>query len=213
MLALHSSQPTREAGCECAGSAGPPCELVADCADPVGEGRAAEVFLRLGPSNHGPGPSSWSRRTADPGSIAVAADLCGARGHAVRPHTADAVIEAWGPTSAACYEEAVAAFVDLFADVTDSPTGGLASFDVGPGRPDDLLVLLLEEVLLDADARGHVPTVTRVEVRGDHLVGTFTLVATEDVQVVGSVPKGVSYHDLQFGPDDAGWRCRATVDV
>jgi SHS2 domain-containing protein len=135
------------------------------------------------------------------------------RGHAVRAHTADAVIEAWGPTAAACYEEAAAAFVAVFADTDACPAGSAEAFDVGPGRPQDLLVLLLEEVLFDADARGHIPTVTELEVRGDHLVGTFTTVPIEEIDVTGAVPKGVSYSDLEFGRTDGGWRCRATVDV
>jgi len=134
------------------------------------------------------------------------------RGHAVRAHTADAVIEAWGPTAAACYEEAAAAFVDVFA-ATDTVEGSAEPFDVGPGRPEDLLVLLLEEMLFDADARGHVPVATEIEVRGDHLVGRITAVPIEEVAIIGSIPKGVSYSELEFGRSDSGWHCRATVDV
>lgn len=134
------------------------------------------------------------------------------RGHGVQAHTADVVIEAWGPTAAACYEEAAAAFVDVFAAV-DAVEGSAEPFDVGPGRPADLLVLLLEEILFDADARGHVPIATEVEVRGDHLVGRITAVPIEDVAIVGSIPKGVSYSDLEFERSDGGWRCRAVVDV
>jgi len=135
------------------------------------------------------------------------------RGHAVRAHTADVVIEAWGPTAAACYEEAAAAFVDIFADTDASPAGAAEAFEVGPGQPEDLLVLLLEEVLFDADARGHVPTVTQVEVRGDRLLGTFTTVPIEELDITGAIPKGVSYSDLEFRPTGSAWHCRATVDV
>src|SRR5665647_2994489 len=46
-----------------------------------------------------------------------------AKGHASRPHTADVCIEAWAPTAEECYEEAVAAFVDIFADVTGASGG------------------------------------------------------------------------------------------
>jgi SHS2 domain-containing protein len=35
-----------------------------------------------------------------------------ARGHRSLPHTADVIIDAWGPDQAACYEEAVAALVE-----------------------------------------------------------------------------------------------------
>lgn len=135
------------------------------------------------------------------------------RGHAVQPHTADAVIEAWGPTAAACYEEAVAAFVDVFADTGGAPEGLSEAFEVGPGGPDDLLVLLLEEVLFDAEARGHVPIVTTVDVHRNHLVGTFATVPIEELDIIGSVPTGVSYSELEFGRAEVGWRCRATVDV
>lgn len=130
----------------------------------------------------------------------------------MRAHTADTVIEAWGPTRAACYEEAVAAFVDVFA-ATDAVEGSDEPFRVGPGRPEDLLVLLLEEVLFDADARGRVPIATEIEVRGDCLLGRFIVVPVDDVDIVGPIPKGVSYSDLEFGPSPTGWRCRATVDV
>jgi SHS2 domain-containing protein len=140
-------------------------------------------------------------------------ETSGDRGHAVRAHTADAVIEAWAPTAAACYEEAAAAFVDIFADTASTPAGSAEAFDVGPGRPDDLLVLLLEEVLFAAEARGHVPIVTEVDVRGDHLVGTFTSVPIEEVDIIGAIPKGVSYSELEFGATESGWQCRAMVDV
>ncbi len=135
------------------------------------------------------------------------------RGHAVRAHTADAVIEAWGPTAAACYEEAAAAFLDVFVDTSDAGEGSTEPFEVGPGSPEDLLVLLLEEVLFDAEARGHVPVVVEVEVRGDRLAGRFAAVPIEEIDITGAIPKGVSYSDLEFGPTDSGWRCRATVDV
>lgn len=123
------------------------------------------------------------------------------------------LIEAWAPTAAACYEEAVAAFVDIFVDKSRSPTGEPVAFDLGPGRPEDLLVLLLEEVLFNAETRGRVPASTRVEIQGDRLMGAFTLVPVETPDVIGSIPKGVSYNGLVFGPADGRWCCRATVDV
>lgn len=143
----------------------------------------------------------------------MAAELTAARGHAVRPHTADALIEAWAPTAAACYEEAVAAFVDIFMDASRGHTGEPVAFDVGPGRPEDLLVLLLEEVLFNAETRGRVPAATCAEIQGDRLIGAFTLVPAETRDVIGSIPKGVSYDGLVFGPADGRWSCRATVDV
>jgi SHS2 domain-containing protein len=135
------------------------------------------------------------------------------RGHALLAHTADAVIEAWGPTAAACYEEAAAAFVDVFADTSTAAEGSIEPVDVGPGQPEELLVLLLEEILFDVDVRGHVPVTTEVEVRGDHLVGWCSALPIEELDIIGPIPKGISYSDLEFRRSDIGWHCRATIDV
>lgn len=136
------------------------------------------------------------------------------RGHRVGPHTADAIIEAWGPTAGACLEEAVAAFVGIFADVRGADAGEERAFQVGPGSPEELVVLLLEEVLVDVEVRGAVACAAHVEIEEhSRLVGTLTTVSVDAVEVVGPLPKGVSYHRLTFGPDDGTWRCRATIDV
>lgn len=138
----------------------------------------------------------------------------GRRGHRTRPHTADVRIEAWGPTAAACYEEAVAALVAVFADVSGAPAGIPHRFAVGPGSPERLLVALLDEVLTALDADGLVPRAAHVEQRGDTLAGELVQVPVGAVRVTGSAAKGVSFEGLLFGPDGRGrWRCRATVDV
>jgi SHS2 domain-containing protein len=137
-----------------------------------------------------------------------------ARGHASLPHTADVRIEAWARTPEECYEEAVAAFVDIFADVTHTSAGRPRPFHVGPGSPELLLILLLDEVLLAVDVEGLVPRSVHVERPGrDNLDGLLSLVPVDEVQVVGSVAKGVSHEGLLFGTRDGSWRCQATVDV
>jgi SHS2 domain-containing protein len=134
-------------------------------------------------------------------------------GHVVLPHTADVRIEAWGVTAGHCYEEAVAALVDVFADTSRATDRRTVPFRVGPADPDVLLVLLLEEVLLHLDVRGLVPVDARVEVRGDELEGTLDVVDVDTVEVVGAIPKGISYADLRFGEEDGRWQCQATIDV
>jgi len=137
----------------------------------------------------------------------------GDRGHAIRAHPADVVIEAWAPSAAACYEEAAAAFAELFVDTRHGPPGSPEPFDVGPGSPEVLLVLLLEEMLFRADARGHVPIAAAVEVRGDHLVGRFTILPVEQARGAGAIPKGVSHSGLEFARTGDHWHSRAIVDV
>jgi len=45
------------------------------------------------------------------------------------------------------------------------------------------------------------------------VVGVMEVAAARSVELVGPVPKAVSYHGLRVDHDEGGWRCRAIVDV
>lgn len=135
------------------------------------------------------------------------------RGHSSLPHTADVVIEAWGPSAGACYEEAVSAFTELFCDAGPVTEGSCRRVDLGPGSPEELLVLLLERALCEMDGSGELPVSASLELRGDRLSGWWKLVPADETVAVGAVPKGVSYHMLRFEAEGRRWRCRATIDV
>jgi hypothetical protein len=47
-------------------------------------------------------------------------------------------------------------------------------------------------------SRGHVPIAARIEVRGDHLQATFACAPSEELEITGSIPKGISDNDLKF---------------
>lgn len=137
----------------------------------------------------------------------------GERGYEVRAHTADEILEAWGPSREACLEEAVHALVESFADVSGA---GWCRYLEVPLAGDDveLLVGLLDEVIFRLDADDGVPVRVRVrKTRGGVLVDLW-LADRRRVTGVGAAPKGVSYSGLEFDEDDAGqWHCRAIVDV
>ena len=136
------------------------------------------------------------------------------RGHHRRPHTADVCIEAWAPTAGECYDELVAALVELFADVGGAAGGEARRFEVGPGTPEELVVLLLEEVLAIVDIDGLVVRATTVDQNeGDQLSGTLLLVPLHAVEATGPVAKGISFEDLSFQAHGEQWRGRAIVDV
>lgn len=137
------------------------------------------------------------------------------RGHTAQPHTADAVIEAWGDTAAACYEEAVQALAGLFVDIAKLGGQGPSHvfFEIGPDRPDRLLVRLLEESIACVDTQGLVPVGARVEATERGLQGSFAVMPVDALEQIGPLPKGVSYHGLVFERTATGWRCTATVDV
>lgn len=137
-----------------------------------------------------------------------------ARGHCFAPHTADCVIEAWGPDRATCIAEAMTALVELFADCGATSVDRAVAVSAGPAPDVDLLVSLLEEVIYALDALESVPVhVHLAEASDGRVVGIMQVADAARVTQVGPVPKAVSYHGLEMVRADSGWRCRALVDV
>jgi SHS2 domain-containing protein len=135
------------------------------------------------------------------------------RGHELVAHTADEILEAWGPTREACLEEAVLGLVAGVAEVERDRWWWHRRVDLR-GDDDDLLVALLEEVIYHLDVDGGVPVHVRVHPRDGGVVADLWLTDLHRVTTTGAAPKGVSYSRLVFGqvaPDR--WRCRVTVDV
>jgi SHS2 domain-containing protein len=137
-----------------------------------------------------------------------------ARGHRTLTHTADVVIEAWAPTRAACYAEAVRALVSSFADTSQVVVTETAPVRLEPASDEELLVALLEEVVFLLDVLGMLPADAVIEEALDGgLGGTLDLAAVNGANLVGAVPKVVSRAGLGFGFDGEQWVCRATIDV
>jgi hypothetical protein len=59
----------------------------------------------------------------------------GVRGHRVLPHTADVIVEAWGPDLVSCCEEAVAGLAALYVDATRAEAGAGSAWRLGPTNP------------------------------------------------------------------------------
>jgi SHS2 domain-containing protein len=135
-------------------------------------------------------------------------------GHRSLPHTADVILEAWAPTLGGCIAEAVRALVEEFVE----PVGGVepASRDFAVDSTDEAgaLVAVLEEVIYVTEVEGVVPVDVSVDsADGAGVRGTLSIVGLGDVVQVGSVPKAVSWRDLDVARSSAGWRCRVTIDV
>jgi SHS2 domain-containing protein len=135
-------------------------------------------------------------------------------GHRTIPHTADCIIEAWGPDQASCLTEALVALVETFAVVPNTPTTRVLPLASGAGGPEDTLVSLLEEVIYNLDVWSVVPVRFHLaEAEDGGVSGDMELVSIDEVEAVGPVPKAVSYHGLSMAPDNGGWRCRVLIDV
>jgi SHS2 domain-containing protein len=132
----------------------------------------------------------------------------------VLPHTADVMLEAWGPDLAACCEEAVAALAAVYLDATDAAALEHRSLHLPAATGEALLVALLDEVIFTLDTAVGVPvraTVTAAVDGGLDVV--LALAAPDDVPTTGAVPKGVSRSELVVDEQPGRVSCRFLVDV
>jgi SHS2 domain-containing protein len=135
-------------------------------------------------------------------------------GHRLLPHTADVIVEAWGPTRDACLREAIQGLVEVFADVDGVVASARLPLTLPPEEGEDLLVALLEEVLYLLDTEDVVPVdATITEIAGGGLHGEFLVAPTGAVAQQGSIPKAIAHHGLEFRQQAGRWRCRVTIDV
>lgn len=134
-------------------------------------------------------------------------------GYRIASHTADLMIEAWGPTRARCFEHAARGLVASFAEVQAGAAGEPHLLDVAEDDDAAMLVSLLEEIVYLLDARGAVGLARAVEERPGGVRAVFELLPAERVAFVGALPKAIAYHELAVHADEDRWRCRVTVDV
>lgn len=138
----------------------------------------------------------------------------GPAGHRAVAHTADMAIEAWAPTRAGCYAEAVRALVGAIADTSGAVAAESAPLRIAPAPDEDQLVELLDEVIFLLDVQGVLPVEVVVEEAPDGgLQGRLDLASLDADAFVGAAPKAVSRADLSFGFDGERWTCYATIDV
>jgi SHS2 domain-containing protein len=136
------------------------------------------------------------------------------RGHRTLPHTADVIIEAWGPDFPSCCEEAVSALLGLCIGGPSATVNDRHGFIVTGGQADTMLLELLDEVLFVLDTEPAVPV--RASVRsgpGGGLEVELALAERDTIEPVGAVPKAVSWSGLAVNDVEGGVRCSFLVDV
>lgn len=136
------------------------------------------------------------------------------RGHRILPHTADLIVEAWGPDIASCIEEAVTALVSTCVDARAARIERIRAVRFGPGSDEQLLLDTLEEVVFTLDTSPDVPVRATVHRRPDDYIDVeLHLAATESVQPAGPGPKAISRSGLAVDASPDGVRCSFLVDV
>jgi SHS2 domain-containing protein len=137
----------------------------------------------------------------------------GDNGHRAVPHTADVRIEAWGVSRESCLVEAALGLVESFADLTAVRPTAVERIRLTEHADDDLLTALLDEVVFRLEVDGRVTVDLEADTVDDGIEVRLALAGLTDVEIIGAVPKGVSWHGLHIGPDPYGWSCGVTVDV
>jgi SHS2 domain-containing protein len=138
----------------------------------------------------------------------------GPRGHRSLPHTADVILQSWGPDVAACCEEAVAGLVALYVDAPGGAIVETRTRHLRPDAADAMLMELLEEVIFTLDTAQTVPVRAQVREAADGgLDVVLELAARGSVEPTGAVPKAISRSGLRFEVDQRGARCSFLVDV
>ena len=136
------------------------------------------------------------------------------RGHQSLPHTADVILEAWGPDLATCCEEAVAALVDLYVQPLVADTVETRHLHLLPTSAESLLLAVLDEVIFTLDTAEAVPVGATVTAAGSDGFDLRLLLADRAaVESTGVVPKAISRSELSVDerPDEV--RCSFLVDV
>jgi SHS2 domain-containing protein len=139
-----------------------------------------------------------------------------APGHRLVAHTADVILEAWGPDRESCLREAILGMVASFADIGGATVQGSFPLFLGMRSDDDALGYLLEEVIYSVEVRRLVPVNVTVEPVSHDGPCIILRVAPLDyrVRIVGACPKAVSRQDLHIASDQSGtWCARVTLGV
>lgn len=140
-----------------------------------------------------------------------------AHGHRTVPHTADLRIEAWAGTREECLAEAVRGLVESFADMAGARPRRTIERRVSADGDADLLAAVLDEVIYGMDVDGEVPVHVTVRPASGANPGVdlvLSLAGAAAVEIIGAVPKAVSFHELYCAADPGGrWSCGVTVDV
>ena len=130
------------------------------------------------------------------------------------PHTADTGIEASGDTLAALLENLAYGMFDLMYDVDELPGGESTQLDVVTGRPTELLVDVLSELIYRSESLDVAYRNIAIAVGETTTTITATPASTSGAALKGPPIKAVTYHDLLVEEQpDGTWRGRVIFDV
>ncbi|RLG78118.1 MAG: archease [Thermoprotei archaeon] len=141
------------------------------------------------------------------------------RGFRYREHTADVIIEAWGPTLEAAFEEAAKAMFTLITDIEKVEPREEFSIEVKGFDLENLLYQWLEELLYYHDSQNLVFSKFQVmeisRVGEDYLLKAKVYGEKFDRKkhIPGTVVKAVTYAEMRVENRNGKWFVSAVLDI
>ena len=130
----------------------------------------------------------------------------------MHPHTADVIVEAWGPDDVACAEEAARALIEICVSGEPDPAAGSRVSRV-PAPVSDLVRTVLDEVVFVLDTSELAPVSVAVERDESDVTLRFGLAQRDTVRLTGAAPKAIVMLPHESVEADGPSQCRFIVDV
>jgi len=137
------------------------------------------------------------------------------RGYRFFDHTADFGLEIFGDDAPSLFEEAAKALFDLITSPPDEKQGDRREFDISGEDWADLMVNWLRELLYLWN--GESLLVRGIELTNLEETRIQATVICEnyapDRYEIRNEIKAVTYHQIDVGPFEDGWRARVVFDI
>ncbi len=132
-------------------------------------------------------------------------------GHRLREHTADVIVESWGPTLAACLSEACMGVIETYAE-NPLPRATVEVRTTIDSADLEALEQLLDELIYLLDTEDDVPVACHVSDDDALLTASIGLAPRSRVTPTGSVPKAISRSEMTLDRSNVVF-ARFIVDV
>ena len=129
------------------------------------------------------------------------------------PHTADTAVVIFGESLADLFVNAGSALFELMFDITPAAGASRVSVSAEADGIEELLVAWLSELLVRSEVEGVVFCDLEVEVIDSRVVASARAVPVDQLELIGTPIKAVTYHDLEVRREGTGWVARVVLDV
>jgi nicotinamidase/pyrazinamidase len=134
------------------------------------------------------------------------------RGHELMDHTGDMALRFWAPTEEELLIEGAQALIRVLTEGKAPKSASTWQLRIDAIDAEDRLVQWLNEVLILATLKGFLFADAELSLQGTALEATLQGQA-DSWQDLRTELKSVTYHDIELGQTNGGWRAQVVVDV